>query len=142
VYCVRHAAVGGNNRVRGGRLARGGNGGGGGRHDRAQRRTGPGRRGRLRGHRRRPSRWDRRILTTIKPLGTAGCGTSYGTDPDGDNVIAGSAAGAYASGTAEVDEPGCYLLCAWVQDSSVDASAFARTSAGSPAPPSSTAASM
>ena len=73
---------------------------------------------------------DRRVYATIKPVGLAGCGSTYRTDADGDNVIFfENAEGSYSvGGTADVDEPGAYLLCAWLQEFSSSSAAYARTS--------------
>lgn len=74
---------------------------------------------------------DQRVFATIKPVGLAGCGPTYGTDADGANVIfAEPAEGNYSvGGTADVDEPGSYLLCGWVQESVSSPIALATTSA-------------
>ena len=73
---------------------------------------------------------DHNVYATIKPAGPTGCGATYGTDADGDDVMySADAEGAYtASGTAEVDGPGTYLICAWVQEYSGDSVALASTS--------------
>ena len=73
---------------------------------------------------------DHNVYATIKPAGPTGCGATYATDADGDDVMFSvDAEGAYtASGTADVESPGPYLICAWVQEYSGDASAFAATS--------------
>lgn len=73
---------------------------------------------------------DHNVFATIKPAGPTGCGATYGTDADGDDVMyANDAEGAYTtSGTAEVETPGPYLICAWVQEYSSDSVALAATS--------------
>ena len=73
---------------------------------------------------------DSRVFATIKPAGPLGCGVTYGTDPGGHDVIfSDDAEGAYTvSGTGEVDDPGTYLICAWVQQYSWDTVALAATS--------------
>jgi hypothetical protein len=73
---------------------------------------------------------DHEVFATIKPAGPTGCGATYNTDADGDDVMyAVDAEGAYtAGGTAEVDGPGTYLICAWVQQYSRDPVALAATS--------------
>jgi hypothetical protein len=73
---------------------------------------------------------DHNVYATIKPAGPTGCGATYGTDADGDDVLYSTdAEGAYtASGTADVETPGPYLICAWVQEYSSDPVALAATS--------------
>jgi hypothetical protein len=73
---------------------------------------------------------DSEVFATIKPAGPLGCGATYGTDPGGADVMfAKEAEGSYSvSGTAEVDGPGTYLICAWVQQWSSDSAALAATS--------------
>jgi hypothetical protein len=73
---------------------------------------------------------DHNVYATIKPAGPTGCGPTYGTDADGDDVMfSQDANGAYSvAGTADVEDPGRYLICAWVQEYSGDPSAFAATS--------------
>src|SRR5262245_16676850 len=73
---------------------------------------------------------DHNVYATIKPAGPTGCGATYDTDADGDDVMYSTdAEGAYtASGTAEVENPGPYLICAWVQEYSGDSVALAATS--------------
>jgi hypothetical protein len=73
---------------------------------------------------------DSSVFATIKPAGPLGCGATYSTDPGGSDVMfSKDAEGSYAvSGTAEVDEPGTYLICAWVQQWSSDSTAIAATS--------------
>jgi hypothetical protein len=73
---------------------------------------------------------DSEVFGTIKPAGPLGCGATYGTDPGGSDVMfAKDAEGAYSvSGTADVDDPGTYLICAWVQQWSSDSVALAATS--------------
>src|ERR1044072_8997749 len=57
---------------------------------------------------------DHNVFATIKPAGPTGCGSTYSTDADGDDVMSSvDAEGAYtASGTADVENPGPYLICA------------------------------
>ena len=73
---------------------------------------------------------DRRVYATIKPSGSAGCGSTYATDPGGENVILSAPVeGNYSvGGTAEVSNPGPYVLCAWLQQSSSSTTVFAKTS--------------
>jgi hypothetical protein len=73
---------------------------------------------------------DHNVYATIKPAGPTGCGATYGTDADGDDIMYGTdAEGAYtASGTADVETPGPYLICAWAQEYSSDPVALAATS--------------
>jgi hypothetical protein len=73
---------------------------------------------------------DHNVFATIKPAGPTGCGATYGTDADGDDVMFSvDAEGTYtATGTAEVEGPGTYLLCAWIQEFSGDSVALAATS--------------
>jgi hypothetical protein len=73
---------------------------------------------------------DHNVYATIKPAGPTGCGATYSTDADGSDVMFGQEAnGAYSvAGTADVEDPGRYLICAWVQEYSSDPSAFAATS--------------
>jgi hypothetical protein len=73
---------------------------------------------------------DSEVFGTIKPAGPLGCGATYSTDPGGSDVMfAKDAEGAYSvSGTADVDDPGTYLICAWVQQWSSDSVALAATS--------------
>jgi hypothetical protein len=73
---------------------------------------------------------DSRVYATVKPAGPLGCGATYGTDPGGHDVMfSDEAEGAYTvSGTGEVDDPGTYLICAWVQEYSSDTVALATAS--------------
>jgi hypothetical protein len=73
---------------------------------------------------------DHAVFATIKPVGPLGCGPTYSTDAGGHDVIfSADSEGAYTvNGTAEVDDPGTYLICAWVQEWSSDTSAYAATS--------------
>jgi hypothetical protein len=73
---------------------------------------------------------DSEVFATVKPAGPLGCGATYNTDPGGEDVMfAKEAEGGYAvSGTAKLDEPGTYLICAWVQQYSSDSSALAASS--------------
>jgi hypothetical protein len=74
---------------------------------------------------------DLNVYATIKPVGAVGCGATFETDADGDSVMWGEdSEGAYtASGTADVDHPGSYLLCAWMQEYASSGTAVARASA-------------
>ena len=70
------------------------------------------------------------VYATIKPVGPVGCGTSFDTDPDGGSFMYGlDAEGAYAvQDTAAVDNPGSYLICAWLQEYSSSPQPLATTS--------------
>lgn len=72
---------------------------------------------------------DLRAFARIKPVGATGCGPTYRTDADGDIVMTTERAeGSYSvGGTADVDEPGRYLLCGWLQESFSSTAAAATT---------------
>lgn len=73
---------------------------------------------------------NRSVYATIKPAGGS-CGTTYGTDPGGEDVFFAEEAttGNYAVSTvANVQDAGSFLLCAWLQRYSADAVAFAHAS--------------
>jgi hypothetical protein len=74
---------------------------------------------------------DYNVYGTIKPVGAVGCGPTYETDADGDDFMYSvDAEGAYSvADDAKVDQPGQYLLCAWLQEYASDSVAAAATSA-------------
>lgn len=73
---------------------------------------------------------DMRAFATVKPAGGAGCGATYNTDAGGQNVFTfQEAEGAFSvGGTATTREPGRYLVCGWVQESTNSTAATATAS--------------